>query len=101
MTDSVIGSTLLQVTPVVPRGVRPAKDYVSVLIKEVVRDGNSFYVRFAVINNRSHPYRIVSPNVFTITPKQNAQLLAGIEGFADPRTNNLTVSIRRNLPGYS
>jgi hypothetical protein len=40
-TDSVIGSTLLQATPVVSRGVRPAKDLVSVLIKAVVRDGNS------------------------------------------------------------
>src|SRR6201999_3673516 len=59
MTDSVIGSTLLQVTPVVSRGVRPAKDYASVLIKAVVRDKNSLYVRFAVSNNGSHPYRIV------------------------------------------
>src|ERR1700740_26273 len=74
VTDSVVGSTLLQVTPVVLNGVRPAKDYVSVLIKEVVRDKNSLYVRFAVSNAGSHPYRIVSPNVFTITPTKNAEL---------------------------
>jgi hypothetical protein len=79
MTDSVIGSTLLQVTPVVTRGVRPAKDYVTVLIKEVVRDKNSLYVRFAVSNTGSHPYRIVSPNVFTIIPTKNAELLAGLK----------------------
>ena len=78
-TDSVIGSTLLEATPVVSRGVRPAKDNVSVLIKEVVRDGASFYVRFTVVNNSPHPYRIISPNVFTITPKQNAQLLASMK----------------------
>ena len=84
MTDSVIGSTLLQVTPVVPRGVRPAKDYVSVLIKEVVRDKNSVYVRFAVINTGSHPYRIVSPNVFTIIPTKNAELLAGLKNIQIP-----------------
>jgi hypothetical protein len=78
-TDSVIGSTLLQATPVVSRGVRPAKDLVSVLIKEVVRDGSSFYVRFTVINNSPHPYRIIPPSVLTITPKQNAELLPSMK----------------------
>jgi hypothetical protein len=84
MTDSVIGSTLLQVTPVLTRGVRPAKNYVTVLIKEVVRDKNSLYVRFAVSNTGSHPYRIVSPNVFTITPTKNAELLAGLKNLQIP-----------------
>jgi hypothetical protein len=84
MTDSVIGSTLLQVTPVVTRGIRPAKDHVTVLIKEVVRDKNSIYVRFAVSNTGSHPYRIVSPNVFTINPTKNAELLAGMKNLQIP-----------------
>jgi hypothetical protein len=84
MTDTVIGSTLLQVTPVMPRGVRPAKDCVTVLIKEVVRDKNSLYVRFAVSNPGSHPYRIVSPNVFTIHPTKNADLLAGMKDLQIP-----------------
>ena len=84
MTDSVIGSALLQVTPVVPRGVRPAKDYVTVLIKEVVRNKSSLYVRFAISNPASHPYRIVSPNVFTINPTKNAELLAGMRNLQIP-----------------
>jgi Conjugal transfer protein len=84
ITDSSIGSTLLEVTPVVARGVRPAKDHVSVLIKEVVRDKNSLYVRFAVSNTGSHPYRIVSPNVFTIIPTKNAELIAGLKNLQIP-----------------
>ena len=85
MTDSVIGSTLLQVTPVVlSHGIRPAKDYVTVQIKEVVRNKNSLYVRFAVTNSGSHPYRIVSPNVFTINPKKNTELLAGLKNLQIP-----------------
>jgi len=75
ITDSAIGSTLLQVAQVTPRGWRPVKNYVSVLIKEVVRDGSSLYVRFAVTNNGQHPYRITSPNVLAITPRQNADLI--------------------------
>jgi len=75
ITDSVIGSTLLEVTPVTPRGWRPAKNYVSVLIKEVVQDGSSLYVRFVVTNNSPHPYRITSPNVLSITPRQNGDLV--------------------------
>lgn len=55
-TDSVIGSTLLEVAQVTPRGMRPRKNCVNVLIKEVVRDGHSVYVRFAVVNNSPHPY---------------------------------------------
>jgi hypothetical protein len=85
VTDSVIGSTLLQVTPVVPsHGLRPAKDYVSVVIKEVVRDNNSLYVRFAVTNTSSHPYRIISPNVFTIVPTKNAELLRSMKNLQIP-----------------
>ena len=84
VTDSVIGSTLLQVTPVGLSGVRPAKDYVTVVIKEVVRDKNSLYVRFAVSNAGSHPYRIVSPNVFTLNPTKNAALLAGMRNLQIP-----------------
>ena len=63
----------------VSRGVRPAKDLVSVLIKEVVRDGNSYFVRFTVVNNSPHPYRIISPSVLTIKPKQNAELLPSMK----------------------
>jgi hypothetical protein len=83
-TDSLIGLTMLQVAPVVPRGVRPAKDYVSVLIKEVVRDKNVIYVRFAVTNNASHPYRVIPPSVFTIVPTRNAELLPSMRDLQVP-----------------
>jgi hypothetical protein len=78
-TDSVIGNTLLQMTPVVPRGIRPGKDSVTVLIKEVLRDKTLLYVRFSVSNSASHPYRIVSPNVITISPTKNAEALAAMK----------------------
>lgn len=84
MTDSVIGSTLLEATPVVPRGVRPARNCVSVLINAVVRDRNSIYVRFLVTNNGPHPYRILSPNVFTMTPRQNVDLLPSMKDLQIP-----------------
>jgi hypothetical protein len=85
VADSVIGATLLQVTPVVPsHGLRPAKDYVSVVIKEVVRDNNSLYVRFAVTNSSSHPYRIISPNVFTIVPTKRSELLRSMKNLQIP-----------------
>lgn len=76
---SAIGSTLLQVTPVRARGVHPAKEGVSVSIKDVVRDGSSFYVRFAVTNSSSLPYRIEPPEVFEIAPRQSADLLASMK----------------------
>ena len=74
-TQSVIGSTLLQVTPVTARGVRPAKDGVSVSIKDVVRDGSCLYVRFAMTNSSTLPYRIEPPTVFEIAAKERADLL--------------------------
>jgi hypothetical protein len=83
-TDSVIGSTLLGVTPVTGRGVRPAKDFASVQIKEVVRDKDSIYVRFAVTNTGSHPYRITQPTVFTIVPTQNAELIPSMKNLQIP-----------------
>lgn len=76
---SAIGSTLLQVTPVTARGVHPAKDGVSVSIKDVVRDGSSFYVRFAVTNSSTLPYRIESPTVFEIAAKERADLLPSMK----------------------
>lgn len=79
ITDSVIGSTLLAASPVSSREIRPAKDYVSVQIKEVVRRGNSMYVRFAVTNPGTHPYRVLSPNVFTINPTRNEQLISALQ----------------------
>jgi hypothetical protein len=78
-TQSVIGSTLLQVTPVTAHGVHPAKDGVSVCIRDVVRDGSSFYVRFAVTNSSPLPYRIEPPNVFEIAPRQSADLLPSMK----------------------
>jgi hypothetical protein len=79
ITDSVISSAMLEATPVVPRGVRPAKDYVSVMIKDVVRNGNSVYVRFAVTNNSKHPYRVVAPTVFAMAPSQKTDLLTSMK----------------------
>ena len=75
IAESVIGSTLLQVTPVTAHGVHPAKDGVSVSIKDVVCDGSSFYVRFAVTNSSTLPYRIEPPTVFEIAAKERADLL--------------------------
>jgi hypothetical protein len=77
---SAIGSTLLRVTPVTARGVHPAKDGVSVSIKDVVRDGSTFYVRFAVTNSSPLPYRIEPPHVFEIAPRQSADLLPSMKG---------------------
>jgi hypothetical protein len=77
-TDNLIGSTLLEATPVKPRGMRPEKNSVTVLIREVVRDRHSVYVRFAVENHSPHPYRIISPNVLAITPRQNAGIVVGM-----------------------
>lgn len=79
IVESAIGSTLLQVAPVTARGVRPAKDGVSVSIKDVVRDGSSFYVRFAVTNSSTLPYRIEPPTVFEIAPRQSADLLPSMK----------------------
>ena len=78
-TDSVIGSTLLHDTPVVAHGVRPSKNGVSLSIKDVVRDGSSFYVRFSVTNSSTLPYRILSPNVFEVMPKQSADMLPSMK----------------------
>jgi len=75
IAESAIGSTLLQVTPVSSHGVHPAKDGVSVSIKDVVRDGSSIYVRFVVTNSSTLPYRIEPPIVFEIAPHQSADLL--------------------------
>jgi hypothetical protein len=80
ISDSIIGSTLLGATPVVAHGLHPVKDFVSVVINEVVRDKNSVYVRFAVTNNSSHPYRILSPAVLAITPQRNAELVPAMKG---------------------
>jgi len=79
ITPSDIGSTLLQVTPVTARGIHPAKEGVSVSIKDVVRAGNSFYVRFAVTNSSALPYRIEPPNVFKIAPRRSADLLPSMK----------------------
>ena len=79
ITDSAIGSTLLQVTPVTARGVHPAKDGINVSVKDVVRDGSCFYVRFAVTNSSPLPYRIEPPHVFEITPRQSADLLPSMK----------------------
>lgn len=79
ITESAIGSTLLQVSPVTPRGVHPAKDGINVSIKDVVRDGSFFYVRFAVINSSPLPYRVEPPNVFEIAPRQSADLLPAMK----------------------
>lgn len=79
ITKSMIGSTLLQVAPVTARGVRPAKDGVSVSIKDVVRDGNCLYLRFAMTNSSTLPYRIEPPTVFEIAPRQSADLLPSMK----------------------
>ena len=79
MTDSVIGSTLLQVTPVVPRGVRPAKGPRQ---RSHQRSGarRGFSLR-ALRGDQQRPAAIsdLSPNVFTITPQQNAELLPSMK----------------------
>lgn len=83
-TDSVIGNTLLQVTPVLPHGIHSGKDSVTVVIKDVLRDQTSLYVRFSISNSASHPYRIVSPNVFTIAPTKNSDALGAMRNLQIP-----------------
>ena len=84
IADSVIGTTLLSASPVISRDIRPAQDVVSVQIEEVVRSGNSLYVRFAVTNTSTHPYRVISPNVFSIVPSKNEQLVGALRNCQIP-----------------
>ena len=56
----------------------------SVQIKEVVRSGNSLYVRFAVTNTSTHPYRVISPNVFSIVPSKNERLVGALRNYQIP-----------------
>jgi hypothetical protein len=84
IADSVIGTTLLSASSVISRDVRPAQDVVSVQIKEVVRSGNSLYVRFAVTNTGEHPYRVISPNVFSVVPSKNEQLVGALRNYQIP-----------------
>ena len=84
IADSVIGTTLLSASPVISRDIRPVQDIVSVQIKEVVRSGNSLYVRFAVTNTSTHPYRVISPNVFSIVPSKNEQLVGALRNYQIP-----------------
>ena len=79
IAESAIGSTLLNIDSVTARGIHAAKDGVSVSIKDVVRDGSSFYVRFAVTNSSTLPYRIESPTVFKIAAKGRADLLPSMK----------------------
>ena len=80
ITMSAIGSTLLHVDSVTPHGLHPAKNGVNVSINDVVRDGGSLYVRFAVTNSSMHPYWIEPPNVLEIAPRQSADLLPSMKG---------------------
>jgi len=79
ITQAAIGSTLLQITSVTARGIHPQKDGVNVSIKDVVRDGSTFYVRFAMTNSSPLPYRIETPHVFEIAPRQSADLLPAMK----------------------
>ena len=78
LRDSAINSTLLNVTPVDGRDAHPPKNQVSVSIRDAVRDGDSVFVRFAVTNSGAQPYRVLSPQVFEITPQQNTDLLPAL-----------------------
>lgn len=78
LRDSAINSALLKVMPVDGHDAHPPKNQVSVSIQDAVRDGDSVYVRFAVTNSGAQPYRVLSPQVFEITPQQNADLLPAL-----------------------
>ena len=72
---SAIDLALLKVTPIDGHDAHPPKNQVSVNIQDAVRDGDSVYVRFSVTNSGAQPYRVLSPQVFELTPHQNANLL--------------------------
>jgi len=107
LRDSAINSTLLNVTPVDGRDAHPPKNQVSVSIRDAVRDGDSVFVRFAVTNSGAQPYRVLSPQVFEITPQQNADLLPALTNkqisdrsvaqFQSNQTDQIVVS-QSNIP---
>lgn len=78
LTESAINSALLEVTPVDGHDAHPPKNQVSVSIQDAVRDGDSVFVRFAVTNSGAQPYRVLSPQVFELTPQQNPDLLPAL-----------------------
>jgi hypothetical protein len=78
LRGSAIDSALLTVTPIDGHDAHPPKNQVSVNIQDAVRDGDRVYVRFAVTNSGAQPYRVLSPQVFELTPQQNADLLPAL-----------------------
>jgi len=78
LRDSAINSALLKITPVDGHDAHPPKNQVSVSIRDAVRDGDSVFVRFAVTNSGAQPYRVLSPQVFELSPQQNTDLLPAL-----------------------
>jgi hypothetical protein len=74
VADQVLSHTLLNTERITALGLKTQKNRVNVRLEEVVRDKDAIYIRYQVTNLSAVPYRVVGPEVLSLTTDESARL---------------------------
>ena len=69
---------LTKATPIILQGDREIRGRVEVALRDLYRDGNRLYLRYAVINRSAHTYQTTRPAVWLLTDVRSPQSLIAL-----------------------
>ena len=71
---------LTKARPIIPHGSRKIQDRVEIALRDLYRDGNRLWLRYAVINHSTYAYRTGRPAVWRLAGIRSSQSLIGLGG---------------------
>jgi len=66
---------LTQAKPILLQGTREAQGRVEIALRDLYRDGNRLYIRYAVLNHSAHDYHSARPSVLRLIGVHSRQSL--------------------------
>jgi hypothetical protein len=79
-TSPLPADMLTKAKPIILHGKREMQGRVEIVLRELYRDGDRLYVRYAVINRSAHDYRTARPAVWRLAGIRSSQSLIGLGG---------------------
>ncbi len=91
VADMVLTRALLGADRIENSDIRNEKGHVVVRVENVYQSATSLYIRYAVQNLTTKPYRVVKPSIYELVPPDNTVALASL------RCTQLAAHIARKL----
>jgi hypothetical protein len=96
----VLPQALIGAEGISHEGIKTEQNHIEVDLEQVFRARDALYLRYSIANLTKHPFRVTTPNVYSLSPSRLAISLESLRDHQLPRqtADSFEIQAKTNLP---